>query len=65
MEFLGRSSELHIDRNPIGQPVSVLVVDPADTTRFIQLRGHGIPAPGEATRSWLAVRRLTLDAIHS
>jgi hypothetical protein len=44
--------------------VSLLVVDPLDTGRFIQIRGDLEILPGEPLTGRIRARRITLDAIH-
>jgi PPOX class probable F420-dependent enzyme len=65
LQFEGRSTSIHMAADPTECPIAVLVVDPLNTSRFIQLRGHAIAVSGTPRRSWLAVHRYTVDAIHA
>ena len=50
-------ADLDLDRR-----VSLLVVDPHDTTRFVQVRGDAVETDGDMVE--IRARRITLDAIH-
>jgi hypothetical protein len=55
----------HVTAAIAGDPrVSLLVVDPLDTGRFIQIRGDLEILPGEPLTGRIRARRITLDAIH-
>jgi general stress protein 26 len=61
MVAVDESQRCDIEANP---RISVLVVDPDDTSRFIEVRGEA-ELVADVDRCAIHARRITLDAIHS